>query len=73
MGGRTEHLASDGAGHVFLNMQDVGTLHKLDVRTFKVAETWTLTPTCTQPSSMDIDSAHNRIFIGCRGGTNAAT
>ncbi len=68
LGGRTEHLASDGAGHVFLNMQDVGKLHKLDVRTFKVAETWTLTPTCTQPSSMDIDSAHNRIFIGCRGG-----
>jgi len=67
LGGRTEHLAADG-GHVFLNMQDVGKLHKLDVRTFKIAETWDLTPTCIQPSSMDIDTAHNRIFIGCRGG-----
>jgi DNA-binding beta-propeller fold protein YncE len=68
LGGRTEHLASDGAGHVFLNMQDVGKLHKLDVRSFKIEETWTLAPTCVQPSSMDIDVAHNRIFIGCRGG-----
>jgi DNA-binding beta-propeller fold protein YncE len=68
LGGRTEHLAADGAGHVFLNMQDVGKLHKLDVRTFKIVETWDLTPTCAQPSSMDMDTAHNRIFIGCRGG-----
>jgi DNA-binding beta-propeller fold protein YncE len=68
LGGRTEHLASDQAGHVFLNMQDVGKLHKLDVRTFKIAETWDLTPICVQPSSMDMDTAHNRVFIGCRGG-----
>jgi len=68
LGGRTEHLAADGAGHVFLNMQDVGKLHKLDAQTFKIAETWDLGPTCVQPSSMDMDIAHKRIFIGCRGG-----
>ncbi len=68
LGGRTEHLAADGAGHVFLNMQDVGKLHKLDVQAFKIAETWDLAPTCVQPSSMDMDTVHNRIFIGCRGG-----
>jgi DNA-binding beta-propeller fold protein YncE len=72
LGGRTEHLAADGAGHVFLNMQDVGKLHKLDVQAFKVMETWTLAPACTQPSSMDMDTAHNRIFIGCRGGGQPA-
>ena len=32
LGGRTEHLASDEAGHVFLNMQDVGKMHKLDAK-----------------------------------------
>jgi DNA-binding beta-propeller fold protein YncE len=41
LGGRTEHLAADGSGHVFLNMQDVGKLHKLDVQGFKIMETWT--------------------------------
>lgn len=68
LGGRTEHLASDEAGQVFLNMQDVGKLHKLDAQGLKVMETWTLAPNCVQPSSMDMDRAHNRVFIGCRGG-----
>lgn len=70
--GRTEHLASDGAGHVFLNIQDLGKMHKLDVETFKILETWDLLPTCSQPSSMDMDVAHHRIFVGCRGGAAAA-
>ena len=70
LGGRTEHLASDEAGHVFLNMQDRNTTLKLDARGLKVMETWPLT-SCEAPSSMDIDRAHQRIFIGCRGGTMA--
>lgn len=66
LGGRTEHLASDEAGHVFLNMQDRNTLLKLDAKNFKVLETWPLAP-CEAPSSMDMDRVHARIFIGCRG------
>ena len=68
LGGRTEHLASDGDGHVFLNMQDVGQLHKLDAQSLKVTETWQLAPPCGQPSSMDMDREHDRVFIGCRSG-----
>jgi DNA-binding beta-propeller fold protein YncE len=68
LGGRTEHLASDEAGHVFLNMQDIGKLYKLDAQGLKVMETWQLEPPCGQPSSMDMDRIHNRVFIGCRGG-----
>lgn len=67
LGGRTEHLASDEAGHVFLNMQDVGKLHKIDAKKLQLLETWSIAPRCGQPSSMDIDRAHNRVFIGCRG------
>ncbi len=66
LGGRTEHLASDEAGHVFLNMQDRNTLLKLDAKELKVMETWSTAP-CEAPSSMDMDRAHARIFIGCRG------
>ena len=67
LGGRTEHLANDEAGHVFLNMQDRGTLLKIDANTMKVLSTWPLAP-CGQPSSMDMDRAHNRVIIGCRSG-----
>ena len=66
LGGRTEHLASDEAGHVFLNMQDRNTLLKLDAKELKVMETWPTAP-CEAPSSMDMDRAHSRIIIGCRG------
>jgi DNA-binding beta-propeller fold protein YncE len=65
--GRTEHLAADGDGHVFLNMQDRGTLLKLDARDLKVLETWPLAG-CGQPSSMDIDREHARVFVGCGSG-----
>jgi DNA-binding beta-propeller fold protein YncE len=67
LGGRTEHLAADGNGHVFLNMQDRGTLLKLDARDLKVLDVWPLAG-CGQPSSMDIDRVHARVFIGCRSG-----
>lgn len=67
LGGRTEHAVSDNAGHVFLNMQSLGTLLRIDAQALKVTNTWTLAP-CEQPSSMDIDRAHQRVFIGCRSG-----
>ena len=68
--GRTEHLASDEAGHVFLNMQDRNTMLKIDAETMQVLDKWPTTP-CGQPSSMDMDRAHDRIFIGCRSGLMA--
>src|SRR6202795_1854939 len=66
LGGRTEHLASDEAGHIFLNMQDRNTMLKLDARELKVMETWPTAP-CEAPSSMDMDRAHSRVITGCRG------
>lgn len=67
LGGRTEHAVSDEAGHVFLNMQDLGTLLRIDAKALKVTDTWALAP-CEQPSSMDMDRVHHRIFVGCRSG-----
>ena len=70
LGGKTEHAASDDAGHIFLNMQDLNTMLKLDSQALKVLETWPMAP-CEQPSSMDIDRAHQRVFVGCRSGVMA--
>ena len=67
LGGRTEHAVSDDAGHLFLNMQDLGTLLRIDAQALKVTDTWKLAP-CGLPSSMDMDRAHARVFIGCRSG-----
>ena len=67
LGGRTEHAVADEAGHIFLNMQDLGTLLRIDAQGLKVVDTWKLAP-CEQPSSMDMDRVTHRIFIGCRSG-----
>jgi len=70
LGGKTEHLASDDAGHIFLNMQDRNTMLKIDSQVLKVTDTWPVTP-CEQPSSMDMDRVNERVFIGCRSGVMA--
>lgn len=70
LGGKTEHAVADEAGHVFLNMQDLDTLLKIDAQSMKVTDTWKL-PGCELPSSMDMDRKTHRIFIGCRSGLMA--
>lgn len=70
LGGRTEHAASDEKGHLFLNMQDKNTVLRLDAQTLKVLDMWPVDP-CGQPSAMDMDRAHERVFIGCRNGLMA--
>lgn len=70
LGGKTEHLASDDAGHIFLNMQDRNTMLKIDSQVLKVTDTWPTAP-CEQPSSMDMDRVNERVFIGCRSGVMA--
>src|SRR5207245_2821014 len=55
-------------GPVVLKNEEGGQLHKLDAQGLKAMETWQLAPPCGQPSSMDMDRAHNRVFIGCRSG-----
>lgn len=70
LGGKTEHAASDNAGHVFLNMQDLNVMLRIDAQTLKVLNTWPTGP-CEQPSSMEMDRVHERIFVGCRNSTMA--
>lgn len=71
LGGRTEHGASDEKGHLFLNLQDKGLLLRIDAQALKVLDTWPVAP-CGQPSAMDMDKDHERVFIGCRSGVFAA-
>jgi DNA-binding beta-propeller fold protein YncE len=70
LAGRTEHLASDEAGHIYLNMQSLNTTLKFDAQTLKLLATWPTAP-CGLPSSMDMDRAHGRVFVGCRSGDMA--
>ncbi len=62
--GKPEFATSDGAGRVFVNIEDKSSLSVIDPRKMTVEKTWPLAP-CEEPSGMAIDRAHGRLFIGC--------
>ena len=65
LGGGPEYGAADGAGNIFVNLEDQSQIVRLDSHNLGVKDHWPLAP-CTRPSSMGIDRASHRLFIGCR-------
>src|SRR5262249_59971913 len=64
LGGKPESGASDGAGHVFVNVEDKSEVVEFDPKTLKVLAHWPLAPG-EEPTGMAIDRAHHRLFVGC--------
>jgi DNA-binding beta-propeller fold protein YncE len=70
LGGKPEYGVSAGDGKVYANLTDIGEVVEIDAKTAKVARRWSTAP-CKQPVSMAIDTAHHRLFSGCRRGVMA--
>ena len=64
LGGRPEFAAADGAGHVFVNLEDKSQIQEIDSKTLAVLATWPLAP-AESPSGLSIDREHHRLFSGC--------
>ncbi|MGC1187060.1 MAG: YncE family protein [Candidatus Acidiferrales bacterium] len=64
LGGRPEFPTADGAGHVYVNLEDKSEVVELDSQKLTLLNTWPLAP-CQSPSGMAIDRAHRRLIIGC--------
>jgi YVTN family beta-propeller protein len=65
LGGGPEFAAADGKGYVFNNLEDESLVLKINSRDLKVEQRWPTTP-CSSPSSMAMDRANRRLFVGCR-------
>jgi DNA-binding beta-propeller fold protein YncE len=65
LGGQPETGVSDGAGLVYVNLEDKAELLKIDARNLKVLERWPLAPGKT-PTGLALDRRHHRLFVGCR-------
>ena len=70
LGGKPEYGASAGDGKVYANLTDTSEVVEIDARTATVARRWSTAP-CKQPVSMALDTAHHRLFSGCRSGMMA--
>lgn len=65
LGGGPEYAAADGKGYVFNNLEDESQLLKINSHELKVEQRWPTAP-CSSPSSMAMDQANRRLFLGCR-------
>jgi DNA-binding beta-propeller fold protein YncE len=64
LGGRPESAVADGAGHLYVNLEDKSQLQQIDSKALVVTATWPLAP-CESPAGLAIDPAHRRLFVGC--------
>jgi len=65
LGGGPEFAVADGNGFVFNNLEDESQVLKIDSHKLTVQKRWPTGP-CQSPSSMAMDKANRRLFIGCR-------
>lgn len=67
LSGKPEFAVADGAGRVYVNIEDRAELVALDARAAKVTATWKL-PDCEEPTGLALDRAHHRLFSVCQNG-----
>jgi DNA-binding beta-propeller fold protein YncE len=72
LGGKPEYGVSAGDGKVYANLTDTSEVVEIDAKAATVARRWP-TPGCKQPVAMAIDTAHHRLFSGCRSGVMAVS
>ncbi len=62
--GAPEFARSDGAGHIYVNIEDKNELAALDLASRKVTAVWPLTG-CVRPTGLALDAKNHRSFSGC--------
>lgn len=68
--GKPEFPQADGAGNVFVNIEDKNSIAKLSAASHEVLEVIPL-QSCDSPSGLAFDKAHHRLFSVCDGGRMA--
>jgi len=65
LGGKPEFLVSDGAGKVYVNLEDKNEVAVVDIKARKVLAHWPVAPGGA-PVGLAIDTEKRRLFVGCR-------
>ena len=64
VGGKPEAAVSDGAGKVYVNIEDKNEIVEIDINKLKVLNRWSIAPG-DGPTGLAIDITTNRLFAGC--------
>jgi DNA-binding beta-propeller fold protein YncE len=65
LGGAPEFLAADGAGKVYINLEDKNNVAVVDLKSRKVIAHWPVAPGGS-PVGLALDPQHHSLIIGCR-------
>jgi DNA-binding beta-propeller fold protein YncE len=71
LGGRPGVAVTDGAGRVYVDLEDRNEIAVLDTRVLRVIRRWPVS-SCPASVSLAIDVPHARLLLGCRNGTMVA-
>ena len=61
LAGKPEAAVSDGKGKVFVNIEDKSQVSMINVKTWKVEQTWSVSPG-EEPSGLALDNVTHRLF-----------
>jgi DNA-binding beta-propeller fold protein YncE len=61
LAGKPEAAVSDGKGKVFVNIEDKSEVSMINVKTWKVEQTWSISPG-EGPSGLALDNVNHRLF-----------
>ena len=64
VGGKPEAAVSDGAGRLFVNIEDKNEIVVVDTKTFTVISHWSILPG-ESPTGLAYDNTTKRLFAGC--------
>ena len=64
VGGKLEELVFDGAGKLFVNVEDKNTIAAIDLATAKVTARWPIAPG-EEATGLAFDVKNHRLFAGC--------
>jgi YVTN family beta-propeller protein len=64
LAGKPEFAVADGAGHVYVNIEDKSEMWQIDSQKLTATTHWSLAP-CKEPSGLAMDLDHRRLFSGC--------
>jgi DNA-binding beta-propeller fold protein YncE len=65
LGGGPEFAVSDGAGHVYVNLEEKAEVVRLDPKKLTVTARWPLAPGAAA-TALALDKANHRLLSGCR-------
>ncbi len=61
LSGKPEAAVSDGKGKVYVNIEDKSEVSMINVKTWKVEQTWSISPG-EEPSGLALDNENHRLF-----------